>query len=70
MQKFFNEVWETQEEWIRRRYTEIALEKKRAGGTEFTYDDVKRKVQVRRESYEKNRELIENLIVELNGIFQ
>lgn len=70
MQKFFDEVCETQEEWIRRRYTEIALEKKKAGGKEFTYDDVKRKVQVRRGSYERNKELIENLIVELNGIFQ
>ena len=70
MQKFFDEVCETQEEWIRRRYTEIALEKKKAGGKEFTYDDVKRKVQVRRGSYERNKELIENLIEELNGIFQ
>ena len=70
MQKFFDEVCETQEEWIRRRYTEIALEKKKAGGKEFTYDDAKRKVQVRRGSYERNKELIENLIVELNGIFQ
>ena len=68
MQKFFDEVCETQEEWIRRRYTEIALEKKKAGGKEFTYDDVKRKVQVRRGSYEKNRELIETLIVELNDV--
>lgn len=25
MQKFFGEVCETQEEWIRRRYTEVAL---------------------------------------------
>ena len=68
MQKFFDEVCETQEEWIRRRYTESALEKKKAGGKEFTYDDVKRKVQVRRGSYEKNRELIETLIVELNDV--
>ena len=66
MQKFFDEVCETQEEWIRRRYTEIALEKKKAGGKEFTYDDVKRKVQIKRDSYEKNRNLIENLIMELN----
>ena len=67
MQKFFDEVCETQEEWIRRRYTEIALEKKKAGGKEFTYGDVKRKVQIRRESYEKNQKLIESLIIELNG---
>lgn len=53
MQKFFDEVCETQEEWIRRRYIEIALEKKKAGGKEFTYDDVKRKVQIKRDSYEK-----------------
>lgn len=66
MQKFFDEVCETQEEWIRRRYTEIALEKKESGGKEFTYDDVKRKVQIKRDSYEKNRNLIENLIMELN----
>ena len=66
MQKFFDEVCETQEEWIRRRYIEIALEKKKAGGKEFTYDDVKRKVQIKRDSYEKNRNLIENLIMELN----
>lgn len=52
---------------IRRRYTEIALEKKKAGGKEFTYDDVKRKVQIRKGSYERNRELIEALIVELNN---
>lgn len=66
MQKFFDEVCETQEEWIRRRYTEVALEKKKAGGKEFTYNDVKRKVQIRRESYKRNKELIENLIAELN----
>lgn len=67
MQKFFEEVCETQEAWIRRRYTEIAMEKKRAGGTEFTYDDVKRKVQIRRDSYKRNKELIEELIIELNN---
>lgn len=66
MQSFFDEVCETQEEWIRRRYTEVALEKKKAGGKEFTYNDVKRKVQIRRESYKRNKELIENLIAELN----
>ena len=69
MQDFFEEVCETQEEWIRRRYTEIAYEKKKAGGKEFTYDDVKRKVQLRRSSYERNRKLIEDLIIELNNIF-
>ena len=69
MQKFFDEVCETQEEWIRRRYTEIAIEKKEAGGKEFTYDDVKRKVQVRRGSYEKNRDYLERLIAELNDTF-
>ena len=67
MQKFFDEVCETQEEWIRRRYTEIALEKKKAGGKEFTYDDVKRKVQIRRRSYERNKKLIKALIMELNN---
>ena len=46
MQEFFDEVCESQEAWIRRRYTEIAIEKKAAGGKEFTYDDVKRKVQI------------------------
>lgn len=66
MQKFFDEVCESQETWIRRRYTEIALEKKAAGGKEFTYDDVKRKVQIRRDSYDRNRTLIESLIRELN----
>ena len=49
MQAFFDEVCETQGEWIRWRYTEIAYEKK-AGGKDFTYDDVKRKVQIRRGS--------------------
>ena len=67
MQEFFDEVCETQEEWIRRRYTEVAYEKKKAGGKEFTYSDVKRKVQIRRGSYERNRKLIESLIIELNG---
>lgn len=66
MQKFFDEVCEIQEEWIRQRYLEIALEKKKAGGKEFTYDNVKRKVLIKRDSYEKNRKLIENLIMELN----
>ena len=66
MQKFFNEVCETQEAWIRRRYTEVAMEKKAAGGKEFTYDDVKRKVQIRRGSYERNKPLIKSLIEELN----
>jgi predicted transcriptional regulator len=66
MQEFFDEVCESQEAWIRRRYTEVALEKKAAGGKEFTYDDVKRKVQIRRKSYERNRLLIESLIEELN----
>lgn len=69
MQDFFDEVCETQEEWIRRRYTEIALEKKNAGGKEFTYDDVKWKVQIRKGSYERNREVIEALIMELNNTF-
>ena len=68
MQEFFDDVCETQDEWIRRRYTEIALEKKKAGGKEFTYNDVKRKVQIRRESYERNRKLIETLITELNAM--
>ncbi len=45
----------------------IAYEKKKAGGKEFTYDDVKRKVQIRRGSYERNREMIESLILELNN---
>lgn len=67
IQMFFDEVCETQEEWIRRRYTEIALEKKNAGGKEFTYDDVKRKVQIRRGSYERNQNLIRALIMELNN---
>ena len=40
-----------------------------AGGKDFTYDDVKRKVQIRRGSYERNKKLIEKLIAELNGIF-
>lgn len=53
---------------IRRWYTEIALEKKNAGGKEFIYDDVKRKVQVRRGSYERNRRLIATLITELNDM--
>ena len=67
MQEFFDEVCETQEEWIRRRYTEIAYEKKKAGGKGFTYGDVKRKVQIRRGSYERNGEMIESLIEELNN---
>lgn len=66
MQSFLDEVCETQEEWIRRRYTEVALEKKKAGGKEFTYNDVKRKVRIRRGSYDRNRQLIEKLITELN----
>ncbi len=66
MQSFFDEVCETQEEWIRRRYTEVALEKKKAGGKEFTYNDVKRKVQIRKDSYKRNQELIGSLIAELN----
>ncbi|MBP3900964.1 MAG: TniQ family protein [Blautia sp.] len=71
MQKFFDEVCEPQEAWIRRRYTEIAMEKKAAGGKEFTYDDVKRKVQIRRKSYDRNKPLIESLIEELNtSLFQ
>ena len=65
MQKFFDEVCEPQEAWNRWRYTEIAMEKKAAGGKEFTYDDLKRKVQIRRKSYERNRLLIESLIEEL-----
>ena len=44
------------------------MKKKKAGGKEFTYDDVKRKVQIRRRSYERNRRLIEILIVELNNV--
>ncbi|MCM1543280.1 MAG: TnsD family transposase [Blautia sp.] len=67
MQEFLGEACETQEEWIRRRYTEVALEKKKAGGKEFTYNDVKRKVQIRRGSYDRNRLLIEELIAELNA---
>ena len=71
MQKFFDEVCESQEAWIRRRYTEVAMEKKAAGGKEFTYDDVKRKVQIRRGSYDRNKPLIESLIEELNtSLFQ
>ncbi len=66
MQKFFDEVCESQEAWIRRRYTEIAMEKKAAGGKEFTYDDVKRKVRIRRGSYDRNKSLIDSLIEELN----
>lgn len=42
------------------------MKKKRTGGTGFAYDDVKRKVQIRRDSYKRNKELIENLIRELN----
>ena len=45
----------------------IAYEKKKAGGKEFTYGDVKRKVQIRRDSYKKNQELIKELIMELNS---
>ena len=66
MQKFFDEVCESQEAWIRRRYTEIAMEKKAAGGKEFTYDDVKRKVRIRQGSYDRNKPLIDSLIEELN----
>lgn len=67
MQKFFDEVCETQEEWIRRRYTEIASEKKAAGGKEFTYNDVKRKVNLKRGSYDRNKAYIDGLIEELNN---
>ena len=66
MQSFFDEVCETQEEWIRRRYTEVALEKKKAGGKEFTYNDVKKKVQIRGKSYRRNQKLIEDILIELN----
>ena len=54
------------QEWIRRRYAEITLEKKEAGGKDFTYDDVKRKVQIRKNSYKRNQKLIKELILELN----
>ena len=71
MKKFFDDVCESQEAWIRRRYTEVAMEKKAAGGKEFSYDDVKRKVQIRRKSYDRNKSLIESLIEELNNtLFQ
>ena len=71
MKSFFEEVCESQEAWIRRRYTEIAIEKKAAGGKEFTYNDVKRKVQIRWKSFDRNRLLIESLIKELNtSLFQ
>ena len=66
MRKFFDEACESQETWIRRRYTEIAMEKKASGGKEFTYNDVKRKVQIRRGSYDRNKPLIDSLIEELN----
>lgn len=68
MKEFFDKICGTQEEWIRRRYTEIAYEKKKTGGKEFTYDDVKRRVHVRGDSYERNRKLIETLIAELNNV--
>lgn len=40
--------------------------KEKAGGKEFTYDDVKCKVQIRKFSYEGNQELIKELIMELD----
>ena len=38
-QKLFEEVCETQGAWIEWSYTEVALEKKKAGGREFIYDE-------------------------------
>ena len=47
MQNFFDGSCKTQEEYIRRKYTEITLKKKNAVEKEFTYDDRKRKVLIR-----------------------
>lgn len=44
----------------------MVLEKKKAGGKEFNYNHVKRKVQIRG-SHDRNRQLIEKLIAELNA---
>ena len=60
LQQFFDEVCEIQEERIRRQYTEVTLEKIKAGGKEFTYNDVKRKCRYGG-AYNRNRELMEEL---------
>lgn len=61
MQEFLDEVCETPEEWILWWHIEIAYENRKAGGKEFTYDDVKWKVLIKRVSYVRNQKLIEEL---------
>lgn len=45
------------------------LRRKGLVGKSLPINDVKRKVQIRRDSYERNKKLIERVIMELNDIF-
>lgn len=65
IQNFLDTVLETKDNWIVRRYTEIAMQK-RAEGKPFTFDDVKRKVQLRENTLKKKAAFIAELIEKLN----
>lgn len=63
---FIDEVVESKEEWLERRFSGIA-KKKRMHGAKISLNDVRREMSLKSNTYQKYRVFIEMMIKELNG---
>lgn len=63
---FVNDVVESKEEWLRRRFIEIAKNKE-LSGEKVTIADIKRSMSLKPDTYRKYAKYIKNLIAQLNS---
>ena len=66
IRSFINEVVESKEEWLARRFKAIA-ERKKGLGKEIALADIKHEMRLKPNTYRKYAFFIENLLKELNG---
>lgn len=64
---FIDEVVESKEEWLERRFKVIA-EKKKELGLKIVLTDIRREMRLKPNTYKRYASFIENLLKELNGI--
>lgn len=62
---FIEEVVESKEEWLKRRFSEIA-ERKRIYGEKISLNDIRREMRLKPNTYQKYSIFIDMLIKELN----
>lgn len=66
---FIDEVVESKEEWLERRFSKIA-ERKRKVGEKISLNDIRQEMSLKPNTYQKYRVFIEKLIKELNESVQ